>query len=542
MGLSAALAPLANAGVTVTDVKLPAPEDVEVGKPSTVAVTVENTEEEAVGFTLELIRTFTATLDLGDELQEGYNYFPDFNKTLLASVEANVEPGQTVVEVPVEFAIGGDYDLQVTLTLDGADEPEVVLPLAEPLQVPVERPATAVYDLTVQKEALENGVGTCWMFPNQLQSAGEQIIYPGKLITMPRSGTLYGLTWYYQKSDFPSANLRVRVLLKECDPEMEYFEAATDRFTDSQNFTLVFDGMSPEFSKSDEDTTPWTINFQRGFHYDNSKNLVVLVETTAYDSGYYRPYIRAARLSEVVDEEVVRLNCGVYTYWWGDRNYFDATGKYVLDNDMPVTTFSYALDPVAAVCDMAVGEITSIPEDIKAEQEATFRVEVENAGTSTVDTFSLELLDMTEDPENPVVLTTAVFDDDSFAPESTGIKRIRYAFPEAGSYELAIRIVAEGDTDDSNNTTTPFLFTVGEKSGVTAVGAGSDLLGYSEGVIGVNVADAVSLDVYGVDGACVKSVALHGASEVALDLPAGLYVASVKDAEGRACVMKFIVK
>ncbi|MBD5204241.1 MAG: hypothetical protein HDS82_05130 [Bacteroidales bacterium] len=534
----ACLMPAAYAQLTVGEITLP--QNVAYGETADLKIEINNEGETLSDYKVEVLRGFTSFV-MSNGTKTDVN--EDYVTLLLATVEGEtaLENGKTEISVPVTFELGGDYDLIVRVV--GADGETVEGKASATLTVEGADSAKS-YELTMPSADIDSFFTANFSVFNGMEHIGDQCIYPA-LTDLPRNAIINTLTYYYKPSNYPSPQVRYRVYMGMIDSDVLAFTSKTPI---SEGMTLVYDGISPECPKTDEDreTAPrqeWVLPLGVPFVYDPSKNLVITIEGEpgeAFSSNSLPWFVADKRfVGDTTDE----LKCGIHANWWQDGDFFSSApaGRFYTDNIMPKVKLSYQLEKEAEVIDLAIEGVT-LPEGVKAGDPATFRVMVNNIGTAAVESFTIELLDVANGIENAQVIASAEIDDPLGASGETN-EKIRYTFEAEGEYQLAVRVVVPGeDIDEENNVSDIFDFHVGPAVGVEAVGADSNVLGYADGVIRAGAGEAAMLSVASADGRIVMSEAIDGNREIPASLSAGVYVARLATASGKTYIAKFIVR
>lgn len=513
----ASLSPLP-AGAELTVEPPTGPAEIGIDTPVSMTVTVSNDADAISDYTVELYRTFLTPQ--GDV----------FSRELLVSYwpEITLETGVTVIEVPVTFELGGSYNIEACVI--GAEGEEVVSQSAV-FEVKFDRPEN-FYTKTMPGSDIPTRLDQYFTYTDGRINAGSQTIYPATMTGLPRSASIYSLTWYYRNFEYNlDSDFRYRVYLGQCDPEKVSFVRNEPLLT---GFEKVYDGIAPRFHAVGEEAEAWTLPLGRAYSYDSSRNLVVVIVITSPkdDADMVRPYF----ITSVVDDYAT-----TYCRWSKAGSFFDSTvngATYFTNNSMPLLTFDYVLDEEKALSDMAAVELRLPSAGVTAGEQATFRVQVKNEGTVTVNEFAIELLDVTAGMDNATVLTS-VDVTEPYGPGSEGTERVRFTFDNEGEYTLAARIVYPDDSDEANNTTEPVALHVGKGVGVEAVAAGCESLAYAGETLRIAIETATSLQIFSADGRMVAAESLDGATVLPLSLEKGLYIASVTDASGKAYILKF---
>lgn len=530
------LAPAAYAGLTVGDITLP--QNVEYGQTASLKVAVENDGDEVADYKVEVYRTFTAF----DKNYKAKNFATE----LLATVEGQdaLAAGSNEIEVPVTFELGGSYDLLVKVIVGEEATQRYASEVLEVAGPATESGYTKTFPSSdIPDEVL--GRTNELSGPNGDQFLGEQCIYPANLNDFPRNAIINSLTYYYRPAEgIIPPRVRYRVYLGTVDENTTTYSSGAFL---AEDMVLVYDNICPEFVAvtGDPEEYPdqeWVLPLGRPFEYDCTKNLVITIEadfSKTFETNGFPWFIVERRYQDGSTED--RELCNVCSNWWKAGGVFSTAPERIWrGNMMPKVTLGYKLVKEAEVVDMAVGEVT-VPEDVKAGDPASFRVEVSNVGTSDVEEFTLELLDVSEGIENAVVLVSQTIEE-TYGASSEGSEKIRYTFENEGEYKLAIRLTAAEDIAEENNITEEFELHVGPRVGVQVVDADSQKLRYADGIVYVGIGNAVSLSVNAADGRTVLSEVLDGEGEVVTSLPMGVYVARVADKDGKAYIAKFIVK
>lgn len=511
----------ANAAFEIKEVVVP--QDITYGQTADIKVIVVNDGRPVNDYNVEVYRTFEGR-------QGTYPPYIDYITVELASFDGT-EPlaKETELSIPIDFYIGGNWALLVKLTAD-----DLTLEGRTEFKVNVPIEGNSLIKTVPSKDLPASNTDWFSAFNGDSYFA-DQCVYPNDLFDLPREVTINKLTYYYKPQNLYRPELRYKIYMGTVDADVVEYPSKTAFSTDMM---LVYDDIVPERPLiNDYENTPdqeWDFVLGCPYTYDPSKNLVITVEAYAGQNFIYN-----YAFDVIADKR--ENSCNLYSTWWKEGDFFSEAPQYLSTNGyMPAITISYQLAELPEVTDMAIGDVT-VPSKVTAGERATFRVQVKNEGTSVVNNFTLELLDVRDGLENAVVLASTEINE-TYGASSEGIERFSYTFENAETYNLAFRIVAGDDIDETNNVSEEFQVAVGQAVGVSAVSAESDVLRYAEGRIVVGLEDAASLRVAAADGRIVLSEELNGGTEINAALQTGVYVARVTEKNGKAYIAKFIVK
>ncbi len=522
----------ATADLKVGEITLP--ENVNYGETANLKVAVENDGDAVSAYTVQVLRGFTSHCG---KTEKHKNYMTETLAELNGTVE--LAAGTTELEIPVFFELGGNYSLIVKITPEGGETVEGQSAANLVVDVPIDGRSI---EKTLPSEDVtfrNNGFSGF----NGFEYIGRQTIYPASMIDVPRNAVINTLTLYYQPDNYPRPEVRYRIYMGTVDADVTTYSTKEPLSTD---MVLVYDDICPECpvvkGECEGLKEPWVLKLGRPFEYDATKNLVLTIEGdpgTDFENQAL-PWFYTQQIFE--EDGTTRSNCSIDVRWYKEGDFFsDApTGRFVLSNMMPQATFSYQLVKEAEVVELEIGEVTA-PSDVIAQESATFRCNVINSGTAEIPVFTLDLLDMTGEGEEPVLLASTEIET-GVNPGGDLNAKLKYTFETEGEYKLAMRVSVEGDVNPDNNLSEVFDLHVGPAVGVKMVEAGSDALAYADGRILVGIENAASLQVASADGRVVLSRTLDGEAQVAAALPMGVYVARVAAADGKSYIAKFIVK
>lgn len=444
---------------------------------------------------------------------------------VVAVPTVDLAPGQNTVSFSHAFTMGGDLRLvavaKVSTEAQSAVSPELAL------NVNIERlPDVRVQHLNTWEtwEETYNGTTTimgnnctCLIPGNGISAAcGAQWIYDAKMLDMVRDGQIYSLSFYMKKYEYTSPSpMHLKVYLGTTEL------ASFSELAALKDQTLVYEG-DKIFDKP-ADGEEWKITLQRPFAYDHTKNLVLTVVATLPSSSPVMPVVRCNRA-----ESSVELS-SLYS-----ADIFNA--KPFPGNHLPILSMEYALNPLPQFIDASVGALSvSTPFD-DTTKKAVFAATVSNLGTKDAESFTVEILDI-KDGEAYVIGSRTY--DRILAAEGTFNAKVTVEFAESGSYNLAARVVVDGDTNLDNNVsaeTLPFEVTIkNDDSGVQAASAGR--VTFADGALRLN-GMASDVAVYDAAGRLIASADVRGAQSFRLDLAAGIYTVAVKGNDGRTSVLK----
>lgn len=514
------------------------PENAVYNETANITLSLDNDGDgEITDYTVEVIRGFT-------ESERPLGFTPTIVKNYMTEPlavikgEEAIPVGTSELTVPVFFELGGSYSLIFQITY-GDGQVEKFQPKDEELLVsmPVESKS---YELSLPSGDV-SGFSNSFSDFNGFSHVAQQIIYPASKSELPRNAIINSLKFYYRPESNVRPQMRYRVYLSTCDANTTTYSSATP-FT--ENLVLVYDNIIPKFKTvagATEDTPleEWVLELGCPFEYDITKNLVITLVGDPGKAFSQRglPYFLSQYCKVDGNDEYI----SVYQRWDEDGDFFsNVEKKSYRVITMPKVTLGYQFVAEEETIELGIDAVTA-PQDVVAGDPATFRALVVNSGTAHIDTFTLELLDMTADPENPAVLASEEIATGVDAAGDLNAK-LKYTFENEGEYKLAMRVSVEGDVDLTNNLSEVFDLHVGPSVGVKVVEAGSNSLAYAAGKILVGIADAASLQVAAADGRVVLAEALNGETEVMAALPMGVYVARVVTAGGNTYIAKFIVK
>ena len=188
------------------------------------------------------------------------------------------------------------------------------------------------------------------------------------------------------------------------------------------------------------------------------------------------------------------------------------TGDSNADNNM---TPSYAVTVEQAdVCDFTVTSVTA-PEKMTEGQEAPFTVGIKNVGTVAA-AYAVQIEDATSfeifGANNPGTL---------LEPGESADVNVNATIAAPGTYNLVAQVISAFDENEDNDFSTPFTIEVEKQNGISEVAAD-----FVAGAAAVTVAD--------LNGRVV--------ADSIDNLPSGIYVVTVKSADGKVKSAKFVVK
>ncbi|MCM1005432.1 MAG: T9SS type A sorting domain-containing protein [Prevotella sp.] len=248
------------------------------------------------------------------------------------------------------------------------------------------------------------------------------------------------------------AQVPLKISLAQAEPGREALAALAD-LVPAEDFTEVFNGnMEIVVDPTSEYTVCW-VEFDTPYVLEKDKDLFINVSTTGYD-GCPNPGFRAATLD---------YKSMIYYRGSEECDVYSSSAKRYTQATIPLFEFQYALVPLPDVVDLQASALT-LPEAVTANEAATYKVEVKNAGTVPVEEFSVELLDMT-DEANPEVLVSKDFER-QLPVDATTIANVSYTFEKEGTYKIAARVTMTGDRIADNNTTAVAEVTVAEAATV----------------------------------------------------------------------------
>ena len=351
---------------------------------------------------------------------------------------------------PYTFTLGGDFNFAAQIVV-----PDIDPIMSETLAVNV--PVGEVVDpktLTFPEWQLNDygdGGGSYQVLPGSLKSTSSQQIYPASYLDgLLRDANIVSIG-YTLKPNSQERNLPTKVYLALVDQTK--FDSSTP--IAAEQFTLVYDGvLNVPVSEANQNAT---LTLQRPFHYEKGKSLAVMVDS--YNPDYYSGSSDLWVAVNTVDDGMEYPMIVAGSSYDNSASVYDyASTKW----QTPILTVVYDLDPIPAVVDLAASEITAPATEPVAGEKANFRVKVANLGTVTVEEFTVELYDVT-DEANPALLGSKTVDDDPIAAEGTLTVSVPATFDAAGTYKVAAKVVAADDVNADNNTTAASVeVTVGE--------------------------------------------------------------------------------
>lgn len=510
----------------VARVVLEGDEDADNNQSEPVAVEVRSLDYKAVAVTgpsevkpdEELTYTVTVGNEGSSELSgysvELYLVRENMADVLVGSSNDNpaIAAGSTVdVEFAYTFALGGKYGLKAVVNIEGG--------------VPSE---TAVFDVNVVLEGVLSPViseqlpkwnGSSYdiqgtSFYRGYTKAATQLMYPAEFFgDHPRPYQIQSLTLTVVKEEYNVDPMQVKIYMAQTDRTDGYTKANnTIDYIPAEDFVLVYDGaIATKVSMSAQTIK---LDLQRLFTLENGKSLVLNVETRM-DSDSSPALELAAANADDAYQAYTRMSETVY-----DAPYSHS----FTSNLLPCITFGYALEALPPTVDVVATELQLPSGDVEANEELSFRVYFENKGNVALEDYTIELLSLDSDGEEEVLQS---YEGTRYlATGMSANQPVKYTFAEAGEYTLAARIVAENDSDNSNNRTPAVKLSVGGSSSVgNLVADGTLAYDAAARVLNVNLG-ACTVTVSDLAGRAVAVYNVKGASALPVSLPAGVYVVS----------------
>jgi hypothetical protein len=263
-----------------------------------------------------------------------------------------------------------------------------------------------------------------------------------------------------------------------------------------EDLVLVYDGPWEAMTTADEAgvVTPKTFVLDTPFTLEKGKGLAIDILLDVED-GNPHPFLFSQNTEE-------KYHAYKFTYTQSDdwSIYSDDDNTLSVAKELANLTIGYTAAPVKDVVDLSVAAGEEWPTEAFTDEELTFPVVVTNEGTVDVESYTIELLDYSNDAENPEVLAQNEVTR-YLAAESTFNGKVVYTFAAAGEYKLGARVVAEGDEVAENNVTEPVNVSIKKESGVNALLDESDnVVIYNLQGIRVNKRSDLSAGVYIING------------------------------------------
>ncbi len=488
----------------------------QIGEEVTYSVVVKNqSEEELAGYIVEF---YAATKGLDPVLVA--------KSTSGAAIAAGQE-GK--VDFNYTFPLSGEYQLKgVVYTVDTVDDQVVEN----------ERSETPVFDVNIPLDGLLSPVinGTYPSLDGAAATYGDETI--NRNYDLGATQTIYKASYFgphenaYQiqtlgftvaKEAYAHPTRRIKVALAQVKDYSAYGSGSIDasKLVPEDAFTLVYDGPYTTVQDS-ENFNLMTLKLQNTFTLENGNALVVNIVAYGEDGT---PYLELASVKgEEAYQVYTRTNANVENY----SLYNNGGANIYASKSLPCLTIGYALEPLPAKVDLAVGELTVTPEGkVNAGDEVSFKVELKNVGTVEIEEYTLELVSLAqEEGAQDVVLET--YDGTRYlAVNQTANQTVKYTFDTDGEYNLVVRAITADDVDLANNTSAAHQLVVDKLDGVEGILA-EGTLSYDAATATVNVnLGAGTLFVTDMAGRLVARHDLDGAAKVQLRLNAGVYVISI---------------
>lgn len=488
----------------------------QIGEEVTYSVVVKNqSEEELTGYTVEF---YVAAKGLEPALVA--------TSTSGAAVAAGQE---SKVDFKYTFPLSGEYQLKAEVyTTDIVDEQVVEN----------ERSQTPVFDVNIPLEGLLSPVinGTYPSLEGASANYGDETI--NRNYNLGASQTIYKAEYFgaheqaYQiqtlgftvaKEAYPHPTRRIKVSLAQVKDPQAFNTGAVkaEKLVPEDQFTLVYDG--PYSTVQDaEGLNLMTLKLQNAFTLEDGNALVVNIVGYGEDGT---PFLELVSVKgDYAYQVYTRTNTDVADY----SIYNNGGARIYGKKTTPCLTVGYALEPLPAKVDLAVGDLTVTPEGpITEGDEVSFKVELKNVGTVEIEEYTLELVSLAqEEGAQDVVLET--YDGTRYlAVNQTANQTVKYTFDKEGEYNLVVRVNTADDVDLTNNVTAAKQLVVDNLLGIDGIIV-DGTFSYDAATTTLNVnLGAGTLYVTDMAGRLVAKYDLDGASKVQLRLNAGVYVVSM---------------
>ncbi len=365
-----------------------------------------------------------------------------------ASEVPTIEAGATAtVEISYNFALAGKFNIAGQIVEDGET---TLTPTAEVVVSYTHWPNAT--QLTTPSGVGEEG-GSYYAINGYNNNSASQVMYlPEWLGDITRTAQIQKIKMNLQSPADANYNFtwpEVRISMACVDRTTGYEGNAGTDLVAEDEFTEVYRGPLTCYGGMES----VEFELQSDFVYEPGKTLVVNFATTGENNSpmlfFASEYIEDARyIKYTFNTNAVDPDFSIY-----------GASRYFSTNYVPVLDLTYALEPLPGVKDMKAVSLAA-PEEVYAGEDTRLTVNVENAGTVEVDEFKIEIVDMTNLSDVKVIATKTV--DEPYAPMTKGTEYVYVDFAEAGTYNLAARIICDGDQDMTNNLTTSIEVTVAE--------------------------------------------------------------------------------
>lgn len=356
--------------------------------------------------------------------------------------------GNASVSFTQTFAEPGVYPLTAEVVKTGY---EAVKSASFSVKVSKALPADV---LTAQIVAPVEGSQMETILNGNSEAYASQVLYTPDIFADYQSDIdIYSLTFTTLNQSYANMpSYPVKIWMAKTDKTDGYTRFERSTLVPQDDFVLVYDGSwAPRQNDASED---YTFVLDTPFTLEKGSGLAVNITIDGNDGNPTIWFL--GHTTEQPQVAYSRTNDSAATADW---NVYDESAYMYTGNRLPATKIAYTAAAVADKTDLAVVAGNNWPTEAEIGQELTFPVTVTNEGTLDVESYTLELLDYSEDLDNPTVLTQTEVTR-YLAAGATANGKITYKFDKGGAYYLGARVVVEGDENDENNTTEPEVLEV----------------------------------------------------------------------------------
>lgn len=488
---------------------LQAPSTAQLGEDFEVNMQVENKGDKANGsYSVAIER-----VDNNDEVLSEIATITD-----VPEIGAN---STATLNIPVTFELAGEYRLRGVVKVEGMDDAYTNVATVE---VTYDK-LPGVHDITVPS------TGSSAVTWNAINRGNEKYVaeylYAASYFdNLERGAQVQKIGFTAVDNDYP-----VSIPTKIYAASVSNTSISKTSIVPFDKFTLVYDGVIKTTGSGTEETV--SVEFGNSFMLNQGESLALYVECIGETSGW-TPMWRAINTENpsTVKSSIDNQNL-VETF-----TLFNASDMKQL-SQVPLLSMEYAYEPLPDMCDMAITSFT-VPTTCDQGLEATFRADVKNEGTVEVDSYILQLLDVT-DEENPIVLAESYVDNSLGAGGEAYNQKVKYTFQDYGTFTVAMRVEASGDLNEANNMSEKLTLIVNKNTGVTTIVNSEDQLAYKDGIL-MLPATCVAYQVADMSGRVLTASAAEGSTTAAIALAKGIYVATAVKADGSKLTLKINVK
>ena len=356
--------------------------------------------------------------------------------------------GNASVSFTQSFADPGTYTLTAEVVKSGYDSVKsadfaVKVSKALPANISTAQIVTPVDGQ--QMETILNG---------NYEAYASQVLYTPDLFADYQSDIdIYSLTFTTLNQSYANMpSYPVKIWMAKTDRTEGYTTYDRTTLVPQEDFVLVYDGSwAPRVNNESED---YTFILDTPFTLEKGSGLAVNITIDGNDGN---PTIWF--LGHITEQLQVAYSHTYASSATVDWNVYDESAYMFTGNRLPATKIGYTAAAVAENTDLAIVAGANWPTEAEIGQELTFPVVVTNEGTLDVESYTIELLDYSDDLDNPVVLTQTEVTR-YLASGATANGKLTYKFDKGGAYYLGARVVADGDDTVDNNTTEPEVLEV----------------------------------------------------------------------------------